>query len=436
MLRVTGAVCLLACLACGSAKAQSPPPDIEQLSRNLEDSEQSFQFAQGAVAAGDIRGAIAALERVLQINPDLANIRLELGLLYLQAGQADLARSYLEAAVNEPDAPEEARTRARRALREAGGRLDRFGVSGFLSLSGQHQTNPNGSPDAVSVAGVGGLPVIISGDQLQIPRGSDQSLTASAAIEMRLGLGGQRGNELVLNLTGVGTAYSEQNEIDVGYLSARLGPRVYFGAAGAPSSYLRPYLSATHLSLGRATYYEAVGAGVTGLRQQALKLALEAEIAYERRDYNPSRLRTSAEDQTGDYWSGAVNATWQLSPRTRLSLGGAGERAEARREFWSRTTLGVEAGGQHALDLPFGSSASTVRVSAGYQHSNYDEPDPFIDPRNARKEDRISLELGISVPLGRAFALDGRAQQTWTDANLPNYEFNNTLVALGASYRF
>jgi hypothetical protein len=388
------------------------------------------------VAAGDIRGAIAALERVLQINPDLANIRLELGLLYLQAGQADLARSYLEAAVTEPNAPEEARTRARRALSEAGGRLNRFAVSGYLSLSGQHQSNPNGSPDAVSVTGLGGLPVIIEGDQLQIPRGADQSATATVALEMRWGLGGQRDDELVLNLTGVGTAYAEQDEINVAYLSARAGPRFYSGPAGAPNGFIRPYVSATHLSLGGDKYYEAVGAGVTGLRQQVLRLALEAEISYERRDYNPSPLRASADDQTGDYWAGAVNATWQLSPRSRLSLGVAGERAEARREFWSRTTLGVEAGAQQAVDLPFGASASTVRLSAGYQRSDYDEPDPFIDPRRAREEDRISLELGVSMPLSPAFALDGRLQQVWTNANLPNYEFNNTLVALGASYRF
>ena len=58
--------------------------------RTFSDPEKAFDFAQSAVAVGDVRGAIDALERVLTLNPTLTNIKFELGLLYLRAGSPEL----------------------------------------------------------------------------------------------------------------------------------------------------------------------------------------------------------------------------------------------------------------------------------------------------------------------------------------------------------
>ena len=77
-----------------------------------------------------------------------------------------------------------------------------------------------------------------------------------------------------------------------------------------------------------------------------------------------------------------------------------------------------------------------ARVSAGYQRSDYDDPDPLIDPCRPRRERRTELGIGVEVPLSVRFALDLRAQQTWNPANIANYDFNNSLGSLGVSYRF
>ncbi|MFL9906530.1 tetratricopeptide repeat protein [Paraburkholderia sp. RL17-337-BIB-A] len=67
--------------------------------------ERSFEFACAAASDDDIRGAIAALERILKINPGLANIRLQLGELYLRVNATDLAATYLCQALLAPDIP-------------------------------------------------------------------------------------------------------------------------------------------------------------------------------------------------------------------------------------------------------------------------------------------------------------------------------------------
>jgi len=53
-------------------------------------------FAKIAVAMGDVEGAISALERLLLVEGDQPEVKLELGVLYYRLGAVDVARAYLE----------------------------------------------------------------------------------------------------------------------------------------------------------------------------------------------------------------------------------------------------------------------------------------------------------------------------------------------------
>ena len=92
-IKVRLAACLIASLAVLTAEQEAGGQDLTSYDAALErllaapsDPEASFDFAQAAIAASDPRAAIAALERILIFDPKLANIRLELGSLYLLVG--------------------------------------------------------------------------------------------------------------------------------------------------------------------------------------------------------------------------------------------------------------------------------------------------------------------------------------------------------------
>jgi tetratricopeptide (TPR) repeat protein len=70
------------------------------------------KFAEIAVEAGDVEGAISALERLLLIDGDQAEVKLELGVLYFRLGSTDTARAYLEAARDSDSATDDIRKRA------------------------------------------------------------------------------------------------------------------------------------------------------------------------------------------------------------------------------------------------------------------------------------------------------------------------------------
>jgi tetratricopeptide (TPR) repeat protein len=71
-----------------------------------------FKFAVLAVKLGDMEGAISALERLLLIENDLPEVKLELGVLYYRIGSKIMAAFHLEAAAASPNATPDTRQRA------------------------------------------------------------------------------------------------------------------------------------------------------------------------------------------------------------------------------------------------------------------------------------------------------------------------------------
>lgn len=432
-----GSICvsaLLAFLFSSSAVQAQVSSKAAPAIANADDAEQSFRYAAEAAAAGNIVGAISALERVLQNNPDLDNVKLELGLLYLRAGNLDLARSYLQQAVNAPNAPELARERARIALSSTGGGLGGFKISGSLFAGAQVQSNPNGSPGAVSVVGAGGIPIIISGDDLNIPRGTDISASVGGSLQFRYGLNSQRGDDIVADVALSQTNYNDTTELDATFLNARVGPRFFTGPANAPTGFIRPVVTGTFLMLGHARYFGAVGGGVEFLFRPSIVTTISGQVAAEKRDFYNSRRRPTAGEQGGTYASASLDLTQQLSARMRLTVGGLFEHVDANRDYWSRSTFGGQIGGLYA----FGAGAKSVllRGSGSYRRSDYDAADPLVDAFRKRDEDRFDLELLLSIPMSPKLSMDLRGSQTWNKSNLPNYDYKNTLGAVGISYRF
>jgi tetratricopeptide (TPR) repeat protein len=121
---------------------------LDAMLADVASPEASFEFVQAATAVGDLRGAVAALERMLLINPNLANIQLELGALYLQLGNPLLGRYHITRALQAPDVPGVVRARAERYLALAGAQAGRSFLHGGLSLGWRHESDANFAPNS------------------------------------------------------------------------------------------------------------------------------------------------------------------------------------------------------------------------------------------------------------------------------------------------
>ena len=83
------------------------------------DPETLAKFADLAVKVGDIEGAISALERLLLIDANQPEVKLELGVLYYRLGSKEAALTYLEGARSSPQATPQVRDRAEEFLKAA-----------------------------------------------------------------------------------------------------------------------------------------------------------------------------------------------------------------------------------------------------------------------------------------------------------------------------
>lgn len=99
----------------GTADAQSPPlpaqsaaavapsyemraayhASFQETLRKPSDPATLMAFAEIAIKIGDLEGAISALDRLLLIDRDQPEVKLELGVLYFRLGSFEAARTYL-----------------------------------------------------------------------------------------------------------------------------------------------------------------------------------------------------------------------------------------------------------------------------------------------------------------------------------------------------
>jgi tetratricopeptide (TPR) repeat protein len=113
--------------AAAAAQPEAGPSDAlrakydQAFAESLEkpaDPDVLVHFAEVAVEFGDIEGAISALERLLLIDAEQPEVKLELGVLYYRLGSTEVARSYLQDVSSSKEASNESKERANTFLKE------------------------------------------------------------------------------------------------------------------------------------------------------------------------------------------------------------------------------------------------------------------------------------------------------------------------------
>ena len=125
-MRVPFLAAALGIVWCGVSSAQTPDAlrayydaAFQQTLQKPSDPPTLVKFAELAVQVGDIEGAISALERLLLLDADQPEVKLELGVLYYRIGSVEAARTYLDAARSSPQASSDTKKRAEEFLKAA-----------------------------------------------------------------------------------------------------------------------------------------------------------------------------------------------------------------------------------------------------------------------------------------------------------------------------
>ena len=440
-----GGISIAAMIAPASAQTQAPAgsgqasdAELDRLFalmlRDPTNLDLMFQYAQVAIQIGNYDAAIGTLSRMLLFNPNLPRVRLELGALYFQLASYPAAKAYITQALATPDMPQDVRERANSLLAEIERRSETSVLSGSIGGGVRWQQNANSGPTGSNVRALGQDATIGN----EFARQKDWNVFALAQVQHVYKFDNIDQDTFESTAAFYGTRQEQLHRLNVGLVELTGGPRFQLGDTGPGDASWRPYVLANTISLGDARYYSTLGAGI-GV-SQAVGERAQVDVTLERRE---KRFRNNAErpfafERDAGETSGLVVARLRTSVETVVSVGAGIADDNARREYWDSTQLTGFGSFTYLFDpefwpvsQPWSLTATMVRVV-----SDYDAPDPGVDPVTARSDREWRYLLVGNVPLSGDLSLFAQAQRARVDSNLPNFKYNNWALTSGLSLRF
>jgi tetratricopeptide (TPR) repeat protein len=441
-----GAVLLVAAATCRAVSAADVPAAdaryeaaLDRMLADIADPQRSFDFVKEATAVGDLRGAIAALERMLLLNPSLANIQLELGVLYLRLGNQEVGRYHIENALRAPNVPAVVRERAEALLASSGGRSSgakRSSFTGQVALNLHYDNNANAAPSSPGVFGhdpFTGQDLIFELSRQSLKK-SDGFLDFNLGLTHNYVLGGTD-SVLETNALVYTSKYNDLSNLNFTVGSLDIGPVLRVGGSiDAPIS-LRPYAVVTYDLLDSTHYLTAYGGGLELRAQATAQTYGFAKVEYTRQEFKNSADRFVT-DRTGNYVTADTGLVHQFGRALQVSANLSASRASADTNYQTYTRYGGGFGGKYFFALSGNGPPWAVGLSAQVRKSDYDRPDPQVNTTIARNDTRYDAVLTLDIPVTRTILLSVRGNYTNNDSSIPNYTFHDTGGSIGASWRF
>ena len=319
---------------------------------NPADLDLTFRFAELAMAAGDLEGAVSAFERLLIFNPDLPRIRFELGLLYMRLGSYQIAKGYFEDAARAPGMPDDIRASTQANLAEIEKRLSAttFGMTVQSGLRWQSNANAANSAGVVKLFGL---------DATLDPtsqKRSDWNGYAQASLAFAYDLGTQDQDTLEAGMQLYGTRQFQVSSLDLQVAQIDLGPRLKMGGEGGWN--FRPYVLGSLVTLDDARYFVSYGGGVSVDLPVSDTLFADLDLRSRFRRFHVSETLSGVAAKDGWDHGARAGVRYALGPSDQIRAGGAISFTNARAEF--------ERSLEYSLDLTYlGSSTFQVELSAG-----------------------------------------------------------------------
>lgn len=426
----------------GATVPATVDPDYDALFRSVlrdpSNLDLSFRFAEAATRRGDYEAAIGALERIIFYNPNLARVRLELGVLYFRLGSYEMARSYFESAVSGPETPLEVRARVSGFLSEIDRRSNIQQFSVYAQLGYRSQTNANAGPTSQLVRAFG-QDAILGRQFLNKP---DYNAFGLAAVRHVYDFENQRGDVWETNLAGYVSGQARFSLLNIGLVEVQSGPRLALAPDLFPGVSIRPYGLVNAVTLGDQRYLSTTGGGVSLSIPVAPWLVLEPFVEGRSRRFENSSDYPIASQQTGSLWAsglfmqGAVGNMLGADIRWQARASYVRNDVRNRFDYNSYDQVAIDIGLPMEFEGPWGVRKWAFVPSAGFGRYVYDNANPLIDPTVRRRDTEYRIGALLDVPVYEFAGFALQVQYSEIDSRLRNYDTRNLSVAFGPTMRF
>lgn len=392
---------------------------------NPDDPRVNYRWARKQISEGDLKGASATLERILMVDPSLADVRLLYAVVLYRLNDLSESLRELKEVASAALPPQAQKERAEyQAAVES--RLKKTHLSGRLSAGFEYDTNRNAAP-AAGTRLLSDTPFTLTGTGL---RRDDTSLLFLANVEARRDL--PHGHQL---FAAFDYYRAEQN------LLPQLNLQAYSPAIGAsliPAAgwTVTPTLSFDHVLLNQSTFLRnrAAGVRVDKSLDRRTGLFFEAKDAFN--DFVNTRDLQDASDRTGIQLDLTAGASRILTPTNKLTASYTHGMKHASQAWWAYSREAVD-----LSDLWLTGAGTFVMGSVGYRYDHYSRPDPSVSVKT-RHDDiwRAALTggapLGILHPKLKDVLATLNYEYYQATSNLVNYAYTNNKISALLTWRW
>lgn len=399
------------------------------------DLDKAFAFALLAIRLGDYEGAIATLERMLLIEPDLPRVKMELGVLYFRLKSFQVAKGYLEQVRDDPTAPDPVKERVAEFLESIDDQTSphRFRGSVFAGL--RHQSNANAGPANGRIR-VLGLDADLD-SEFTDQADADQFVTARLLHYYDFGI--EPRVELESEVVGYVSNQATQDQLDTSILQIRSGPRFTVDPDILKGLDLRLFARGDIVNLDDRLYYTSFGGGIDGNYVVSPRTGVFFESYLVNRTYNnTARNPTNKEELNGPRAYGGVTVSHILSSSTRVSVTGAITRDNSDAAGRRHVRYEASASATRIFESPFPTYTGPWSLSAIGKLADvpYDKPLDSIDPDVVRDDSEWQVQLVGSIRVRDNVSLVASGLYKQVDSTISNYEYDNWSFSMGVSVQF
>jgi tetratricopeptide (TPR) repeat protein len=437
-IRLTMAVLCAVFLVAGAATAQVSDSEEKALRKvqaaqfaemfeKPDDLDLMFKYALTSIRLLDFEAAISTLERILIFNPDLPQVRTELGASYFRVGSYPVARHYFTEVQADQNASAKLQARAARFLVEIENRTKKSSFVGVVSANALFSTNANNGP--------GSAAIIINGAAFDAIQGDDQAQTdfggsVSAIVSHRYDLDGPDEDFWRTDLAILTTRFAETDAGSIDVAVLRTGPRLSINDDRYGSK-LRPYVELSHARSQNKPLQTVtmLGAEITNTIDKQTSLFSNFSFGY--RDNH-----RSGTDQDGPLLKTSLGFNQFVNKDVTLRARGFFEVEAAHLDSDKSFLVGANGTATYRYDsgMEFASRPWRLAATGRISYRNFNAKDPVADVRREDVDMRVGLKHTAFLP--NDFAMTAKAEYKIRDSTITQFDLDALNLSVGLQYAF
>lgn len=397
--------------------------EAEQNPNNLDS---YFSLAKLSEKLGEAEIAEEAYLHMLEKEPKLDRVRLDLGLLYVKTGKLKKAKTIFEEvlAKNPPPKVKENITNILAKVKNA---MKKNIFTGSVSAGVNRDSN------ATSAASTGETTF----SDISIPLAAnstakeDAQYFASASLTHIRKFDTKSKNwGATFNTTGTyyKTSQTTEHQLDISLASLKAGPTFNINK-------LKSQVSATGsislIYLNSFKYIKTRAGDLTFKYAPSNKLIFDNTLTFEYRKYSNNPTTSTNTDRTGHAYQNKIGATYVYTDKDIFSssITWRNESARAARNAYDQINFTMG----YTRQLPYDMALNAL---AGFKRTNYDDLDTTISSTILRRDLEKTFTLTLAKKLPKNVTLTTSYQYKNANSNIQNFTYDNHRISGAVGWSF